>query len=94
MRSRTVTRGTSTYRQDTTNIGKTPKSGHGPKPSRRMASRIQNPTRAPSPVERMTALSMPHNPVMGARTLIEVFDADYLRALVDEITSYLKELEA
>ena len=54
---------------------------------------IHNPTRAPNPVEKMTALSMPHNPVMGARTLIELFDADYLRALVQKISSYLKGLE-
>jgi len=94
MRSRTVNRGKSRYRQNTTNIGKDPKPKNGRKPSRRMASRIQQPTRAPNPVEKMTALSMPHNPVMGARTLIEVFDADYLRAVVDEISSYLQGLEA
>lgn len=63
-------------------------------PSRRMAARVQKPTRAPNPMEKMTALSMPHNPVMGARTLIEVFDKDYLRILADEISSHLKGLEA
>ena len=42
----------------------------------------------------MTALSMPHNPVMGARTLIEVFDPDYLRAVAEEIATYLNELKA
>jgi len=91
---RNVTRGGTTYRQNTSNIGKNPKSRRSRQPSRRMASRIQQPTRAPNPVEKMTALSMPHNPVMGARTLIEVFDADYLRAVVDEISSYLQGLEA
>jgi len=62
-------------------------------PSRHMAARIQKPTRAPNPMEKMTALSIPHNPVMGARTLIEVFDADYLRILAAEISSHLKGLE-
>ena len=62
-------------------------------PSRRMAARVQKPTRVPSPMEKMTALTMPHNPVMGARTLIEVFDADYLRILADELSSHLKGIE-
>ena len=60
-------------------------------PSRHMAGRVRKPTLAPSPKEKMTALSMPHNPVMAARTLIEVFDADYLRVLADEICGHLKE---
>jgi len=91
MRTRTVTRGKSTYRQNTTSIGKTRNRVSNRKPSRHMATRVATPTRAPVPAEPMTAISMPHNPVMGARTLIEVFDTDYLRAVVGEITSYLKE---
>lgn len=63
-------------------------------PSRHMAGRVQKPTRVPSPKEKMTTLSMPHNPVMAARTLIEVFDVDYLRILADEISSHLKGIEA
>lgn len=42
----------------------------------------------------MTALNMPHDPVMGARTLIEVFDADYLRTLVDFLANHLKGFKA
>lgn len=61
-------------------------------PSRHMAARIQQPTRTPIPMQKMTALNMPHDPVMGARTLIEVFDNDYLRALVGEISNHLKGL--
>jgi uncharacterized ParB-like nuclease family protein len=38
----------------------------------------------------MTALSMPRDPDMGARTLIELFPPDYLRALVDFLTEHLK----
>ena len=59
-----------------------------------MAARIEQPTRAPTPLPKMTALSMPHDPVMGARTLIEVFDADYLRSLVGEISNHLKGLSS
>ena len=92
--TRTVTRGTSTYQQNTTKIGGKKKQSANCKPSRRMASRIQQPTRAPNPMEKMTALSMPHNPVSGARALIEVFAADYLRVLVEEISNHLKGLEA
>lgn len=38
---------------------------------------------------RMTALNMPRDPIMGARTLIELFDADYLRALVAVLQEHL-----
>lgn len=78
---------------NTAKIGKSKRKGSCI-PSPRMAARIQKPIRAPNPMEKMTALSMPHNPVMGARTLIEVFDVDYLRILTDEILSHLKGLEA
>jgi hypothetical protein len=64
------------------------------KPSRYMASRVHQPIRQPVPAPKMTALNMPHNPVMGARTLIELFDADYLRALNQEITRHLQGVEA
>ncbi len=69
-------------------------SGNGKrdKPSRHMASRIHHPIRAPSPLEKMTTVTLPHNPVMGARTLIEVFDTDYLRAVVEELSRHLKGL--
>ena len=42
----------------------------------------------------MTALNMPHDPVMGARTLIDLFDADYLRALTTFLTQHLEGAEA
>ena len=77
---------------ETANIGRKPRRVANGKPSRHMASLIQKPTRSPSPVEKMTAVSLPHNPAMGARTLIEVFDCDYLRALVAEVTTYLDRL--
>ena len=38
----------------------------------------------------MTALNMPHDPVMGAKTLIELFGADYLRALVEFLSKHLQ----
>jgi len=68
--------------------------GSPAKPSRHMASRIHQPTRAPSLLEKMTTVTLPHNPVMGARTLIEVFDVDYLRALVTELSNHLKGAES
>jgi len=69
-------------------------SGNGKrqKPSRYLASRIHHPIRMPCPVEKMTTITLPHNPVMGARTLIEVFDADYLRVVVEELTNHLQGL--
>jgi hypothetical protein len=64
--------------------------GKREKPSRHIASRIHHPIRTPSPLEKMTTVTLPHNPVMGARTLIEVFDNEYLRAVVEELTNHLK----
>lgn len=46
---------------------------------------------APAP---MTTINMPHDPVVGARTLIEVFDAAYLRKLVDFLANHLKGVPA
>ena len=51
------------------------------------------PIRSCPPPQRMTPLSMPHDPVMGARTLIEVFPADYVRTLVDFLTQHLQGVE-
>jgi hypothetical protein len=93
MRPRTVTRGKSTYQQDTAKIGRNRKKRCSGKPSPQVAARITQPTRAPKPMEKMTALNMPHDPFMGAMTLIEVFDVDYLHTLVDTITKHLKELK-
>lgn len=55
----------------------------------RTTLKVHQPVRLPIPIEKMTAVTLPHNPVMGARTLIEVFDATYLRAVVNELVAYL-----
>jgi hypothetical protein len=47
------------------------------------------PVRGHSRPEPKTALSMPHDPKMGARTLLSVFDSDYLVALVRELLAGL-----
>lgn len=98
MRNRTVTRGETTYQQDTTNIATSNQrrnqndKSSPTKPPKRSSLPVHAPTRIPNPVEKLTAVSLPHNPVMGAYTLIEIFDAAYLRALVDELAQYLANL--
>jgi uncharacterized ParB-like nuclease family protein len=59
-----------------------------------IAKNAFTPVRTGTPPTPMTALSMPHDPVMGARTLIEVFDAEYLHKLVDFLVNHLKGVEA
>ncbi len=59
-----------------------------------IARNAHQPVRTGTPPAPMTALNMPHDPVMGARTLIEVFDADYLRALVAFLTQHLEGVAA
>jgi hypothetical protein len=78
---------------DTAKIGKGGRKKKRPndKPSPSMAARVTQPTRTPKPMDKMTALNMPHDPFMGAMTLIDVFGVDYLRTLVDTITKHLKE---
>lgn len=58
--------------------------------ARRGASKAFTPIRESTKPAPMTALSMPHDPVMGARTLIELFKPDYLRALVAYLSEHLK----
>jgi uncharacterized ParB-like nuclease family protein len=60
----------------------------------RIARNAFKPVRAGSAPARMTALNMPHDPIMGARTLIELFDADYLRALVTFLKKHLEGVAA
>jgi hypothetical protein len=76
---------------NTASIGKG-KNRRGDTPSRDAAARIRQPTRTSTPMQKTTALNMPHDPAYGARALIEVFDNDYLRALVGEISNHLKGL--
>lgn len=59
-----------------------------------IAKNAFTPVRAGTRPTPMTALNMPHDPVMGARTLIEVFDAEYLRKLVDFLANHLKGVKA
>ena len=61
---------------------------------RRVAKNAFQPVRTGSPPARMTALNLPHDPIMGARTLIELFDADYLRALVTFLAKHLEGVAA
>jgi len=59
-----------------------------------IAKNAFKPVRTGSPPARMTALNLPHDPIMGARTLIELFDADYLRALVTFLAKHLEGVAA
>jgi hypothetical protein len=77
---------------NTANIGSESKKRTSGTPSRHMAGRVQKLIRTPTPMQKMTAINMPHDPIMGARTLIEVFATDYLRALLGEISNHLKGL--
>ncbi len=77
---------------NTAKIGRAKKGRTGSKPSPAVSARIAQPTRKPKPMDKMTAINMPHDPYMGAMTLIELFDADYLHSLLNTISKHLKEL--
>lgn len=64
------------------------------KPSARIAKHALHPVRTGSAPAKMTALNMPHDPIMGARTLIEVFGTDYLRALIVFLSKHLEGVSA
>lgn len=55
-----------------------------------IAKNAFQPVRGHSSPQPMRALNMPQDPVMGARTLIELFDETYLRALVVFLTKHLE----
>lgn len=59
-----------------------------------IAKNAFQPVRGHSNPHPMRALNMPQDPVMGARTLIELFDATYLRALVVFLTKHLEGADA
>ena len=48
------------------------------------------PVRDAVPLPAKTALELPHDPVYAAKTLISVFDREFLVGLVSEITHYLQ----
>lgn len=90
---RTVTRGGTTYQQDTAKIGKAgpPVAETRPRPRfGGVSPHAHQPIRGHGRVEPMTALNMPHDPVCGARALWDVFDADYLQTLVRELSKFLQ----
>jgi len=64
------------------------------RPAGGIAKNAFKPVRTGGTPARMTALNMPHDPIMGARTLIELFDADYLRALVTFLKKHLEGVAA
>lgn len=72
---------------NTSNIGKGPKNEALRSHSK---LKVRRPIRAPCPVEKLTTVNLPHNPIMGARTLLEVFPADYLKTLVEELQQALQ----
>ena len=86
---RDVTRGGSTYRQNSTNIGKSSKKGK--KRGKRIASNAATPVFGHSLPNPMIALNLsPSNPVMAATTIFKLFDTTFVRTLIAELTHRLK----
>jgi hypothetical protein len=77
---------------NTANIGRNRGTASKSASPPRTTLKVHQPIRLPVPVEKMTSVTLPHNPVMGARTLIEVFDVAYLRAVVAELVTYLNSV--
>lgn len=91
-----VTTGSSQPLETATRVGRDGKqyptrkrNKHGRR-SRAIAKNAFQPVRGHSNPQPMRALNMPQDPVMGARTLIELFDTTYLRALVVFLTKHLE----
>lgn len=89
--TRTVTRGGTTYRQNTAKIGKSP----GTSANRRhkwggVSPNALKPVRGYSKPFPMTAMNVPHDPKAAARGLVALFDKPFLSALVEELTQILK----
>lgn len=75
---------------NTRNIGRAPARKKKPGKARTTSKPSRPILRRPSRMAPMTALSLPHDPEAGARTLIEVFDTDYLRKLHAFLSTHLE----
>jgi len=62
-----------------------------PTAARRSSIRPMKPIRESQPLPAKTALEMPHDPVWAGRTLISVFDREFLVGLVQVLTTHLNE---
>ena len=90
---RTVTRKGSTFQQDTSRIGKSAPSARPPKG--RIAKDAFQPVLGHSEPPAMVGLSLPKaNADMAASTLIELFETDWLRTLVERIARHLESITA
>ena len=90
---REVTRGDTTYQQNTTHIGKPTKKGKGKgrKQRKRISSDAATPVLGHSLPNPVIALNLsPTNPVMAAATIFKLFDSTFVRALIAELTQRLK----
>ena len=91
--TRTVTRGKSTYRQNTVKIGKSPKTGRGKckKQGNRISPNAAVPILGHSLPNPTISLNLsPNNPMVAAATIFKLFDATFVRALVAELAQRLK----
>lgn len=84
---RRVTRGKSSYVQDASRIGRRT----GKRQTSASAAPVSPPRRKSNPMEKTTALNVPHNPVAAARALIAVFDTEFLSTLMAELSRYLQD---
>jgi len=85
--TRSVTRGGSTYLQDTSKIGRAKKKRKTPG----ISPNAVMPTRQPRPALAQTNFNLPHDPAYGARAIVAAMGVDYARQLIDSLTSYLQE---
>jgi hypothetical protein len=85
--TRSVTRGGSTYLQDTAKIGRAKKTRKTPG----ISPNAVLPTRQPRPALAQTNLNLPHDPAYGARAIVSAMGVDYARQLIESLTSYLQE---
>jgi len=85
--TRSVTRGGSTYLQDTSKIGRAKKK----RKTSGISPNAVMPTRQPRPALAQTNLNLPHDPAYGARAIVAAMGVDYARQLIDSLTSYLRD---
>jgi hypothetical protein len=85
--TRSVTRGKSTYLQDTSKIGRA-------KNNRRVGGISPNaakPVRQPRPALAQTNLNLPRDPIYGARAIVAAMGVEYAHQLIESLTTYLNQ---
>ena len=87
---REVARSGKTYKMNTANIGRKPKTRRRFETKPGISPHAMKPIRGHSTHQPKTALELPHDPHWACRAILSAMGHDFARALIKELTTYLE----